>query len=104
MLIREDTLTIMSKYWNMIYYQPMAYSVLTMVNDGKSSGRSVLCSHRSRVVLFFGQVHKTNSQASKNIKKTAAKIRAFNEHVIKDSRTEVIVLPLFDGISFIRKK
>jgi predicted O-methyltransferase YrrM len=44
------------------------------------------------------------SPVSKNIKKTALKMHRFNEHVSKDPRVEVVILPIFDGLSFIRRK
>jgi caffeoyl-CoA O-methyltransferase len=67
------------------------------------------------IVLFYGQVHKnaenyketgTDSinESSKNITKQAKKVHNFNIHVFQDSRVEVVVLPVFDGISLIRKK
>lgn len=64
-------------------------------------------------VLFYGEVHKVvdgydgydgESHASKNVKRTAKKVDNFNQHVFKDSRVEVVVLPAFDGLSFIRKR
>ncbi|OBZ90811.1 O-methyltransferase MdmC [Choanephora cucurbitarum] len=65
-------------------------------------------------VLFFGQVHKlvpecnvtkdTYAEGSKNTKKMAAKVHHFNEHVANDSRVECTILPIFDGITVIRKK
>lgn len=62
-------------------------------------------------VLFFGQVHRAaghedhqTPDASKNIMKTAKICHEFNEHVRKDPRVTVLMLPIFDGISVIRKK
>ncbi|KAI9303301.1 O-methyltransferase-domain-containing protein [Cunninghamella echinulata] len=62
-------------------------------------------------VLYFGQVHRQSGYEedqsitpSNNIKKTAGKVAAFNEHVKQDSRVQLIMLPLFDGISIIQKK
>ncbi|KAI8379188.1 O-methyltransferase [Radiomyces spectabilis] len=62
-------------------------------------------------VLFFGQVHREAGyidpqpvEASKNIKKTARKAHAFNAHVYSDPRAQVVVLPLFDGLSIIQKR
>ncbi|CAO3701072.1 unnamed protein product [Rhizopus stolonifer] len=61
-------------------------------------------------VLYFGQVHHyggyadENKDASKNIKKMAAKVHLFNEHVAKDPRSELVLLPVFDGLTIIRKK
>jgi caffeoyl-CoA O-methyltransferase len=71
---------------------------------------------QSIIVLYFGQVHKQTAtykedsnnniaaEASKNIRKTAAKVHAFNQHVYRDPRVEVVILPVFDGISLIRKQ
>lgn len=68
------------------------------------------------LVLFFGQVHKEagyidqtkgnddEEAASKNIKKTALKVHNFNQHVANDPRVESVILPLFDGLTVIRKK
>lgn len=58
--------------------------------------------------MFYGQVHKQaakqdDPEATKNVKKQANKLVAFNEHVFKDPRVEVVVLPVFDGLSLIRK-
>lgn len=61
-------------------------------------------------VLFFGQVHRvagyseTSSEASKNILSTAKKAHKFNQHVLSDPRVQVVVLPIFDGVSIIRKR
>ncbi|KAI7873013.1 O-methyltransferase [Spinellus fusiger] len=62
-------------------------------------------------VLFFGQVHREAGyhdpqpiDASKNIKNIAKKVHAFNEHVLAEERVEVVVMPIFDGLSIIRKK
>lgn len=68
------------------------------------------------LVLYYGQVHKQAAnykedssnlktvEGSKNIRKTAAKLHAFNKYVYQDPRVEVVVLPIFDGISLIRKR
>lgn len=50
-------------------------------------------------VLWSGQVTLSEVQD----KKTKA-VRAFNEKVVSDPRVEVILLPIRDGISLIRKK
>ncbi|RCH80412.1 hypothetical protein CU098_006944 [Rhizopus stolonifer] len=66
-------------------------------------------------VLYFGQVHKSipgfshenepvTTEASKNIKKVASKVHKFNEHIANDTRVESTILPIFDGITIIRKK
>ncbi|KAI8992677.1 O-methyltransferase-domain-containing protein [Pilobolus umbonatus] len=62
-------------------------------------------------VLFFGHVHreagyegKYPEEVSKNIKKTAIKVHKFNKHVLSDPRVEVVMLPIYDGITIIRKK
>ncbi|KAI8088122.1 O-methyltransferase [Thamnidium elegans] len=59
-------------------------------------------------VLFYGQVHKQannedDTEATKNLKKTAKKLEVFNKHVFNDNRVEVVMLPIFDGLSLIRK-
>ena len=63
------------------------------------------------IVLFFGQVHRVAGyeennveEVSKNIRKKAKYAHEFNQHVLKDTRAQVMVLPLFDGISIISKK
>ncbi|KAF9188259.1 hypothetical protein BGZ51_000720 [Haplosporangium sp. Z 767] len=45
---------------------------------------------------------KKRSQTS--LQKTADHMDAFNRHIMKDQRVEVVVLPIFDGISIIVKK
>ncbi|CAO3609399.1 unnamed protein product [Mucor fragilis] len=67
-------------------------------------------------VLFFGHVHtqaadyvsQTSNDGSedgtKNMKKTALKVHHFNQHVAKDPRVESVMLPVFDGLTIIRKK
>ncbi|KAI8327892.1 O-methyltransferase-domain-containing protein [Blakeslea trispora] len=65
-------------------------------------------------VLFFGQVHKlvpecnvtkdTYAEGSKNLKKMATKVHKFNEHIANDPRVECTILPIFDGITIVRKK
>ncbi|KAG2227130.1 hypothetical protein INT45_003860 [Circinella minor] len=62
-------------------------------------------------VLFFGQVHriagyeeKSIDEVSKNIRKKAKYAHEFNQHVLNDTRVQVMVLPLFDGVSIITKK
>ncbi|CEP12282.1 hypothetical protein [Parasitella parasitica] len=69
-------------------------------------------------VLFFGHVYKQAGQisnqveideekhesASENINKTALKVHKFNQHVANDHRVESVSLPLFDGLTIIRKK
>ncbi|KAI9491074.1 O-methyltransferase-domain-containing protein [Zychaea mexicana] len=61
-------------------------------------------------VLFFGQVHRIAGyeddnpvEASKNVRKIAKYAHDFNKHVLQDSRVQVVVLPLFDGVSIISK-
>ncbi|KAI8142473.1 O-methyltransferase [Fennellomyces sp. T-0311] len=61
-------------------------------------------------VLYFGQVHRTAGfesdkpvEASKRIRKGARYVHEFNQHVLHDPRVQVVMLPLFDGVSFIRK-
>lgn len=60
------------------------------------------------IVLFYGQVHKQannedDPEATKNLKTTAKKLDVFNKHVFNDNRVEVVMLPMFDGLSLIRK-
>ncbi|KAI8099626.1 O-methyltransferase-domain-containing protein [Halteromyces radiatus] len=62
-------------------------------------------------VLYFGQVHRTAGYpedqpipASKNINKMARKVHAFNEHVRNDDRVQSVTLPIFDGLTIIKKK
>ncbi|OAD73887.1 hypothetical protein PHYBLDRAFT_20432 [Phycomyces blakesleeanus NRRL 1555(-)] len=61
-------------------------------------------------VLFFGQVHQhagyddpETIPVSKNVKKLAKKAYDFNKYVREDDRVEVVLLPIFDGITIIRK-
>lgn len=64
------------------------------------------------LVLYFGQVHRQAGfdddaspvQASKNIQKIARAVHQFNEHVRNDPRVQTVILPVFDGVSVIRKK
>ncbi|KAI9319415.1 O-methyltransferase-domain-containing protein [Dichotomocladium elegans] len=73
------------------------------------ANKSEYISYYDFPVLFFGQVHRAagyqpiSSDASKNILNTAKKAHKFNEHVLADRRVEVVVLPIFDGVSIIRK-
>ncbi|KAI9485262.1 MAG: O-methyltransferase-domain-containing protein [Benjaminiella poitrasii] len=63
-------------------------------------------------VLYQSQVHKEagyekdelDIKASKKTKKTALKMLEFNKHIASDPRVEMVILPVFDGLSFIRKK
>ncbi|KAI8970431.1 O-methyltransferase [Mycotypha africana] len=63
-------------------------------------------------VLHWGQVHKeagyeeaaNRQKISKNVRKVASKVHKFNKHVKEDPRVDVVILPLFDGLSIIRKK
>ncbi|KAI9251795.1 O-methyltransferase [Phascolomyces articulosus] len=63
-------------------------------------------------VLFYGQVHRqagydvipSNLEFKRDIPGMAKQVHAFNQHVLKDERVEVVMLPLFDGISIITKK
>lgn len=41
--------------------------------------------------------------APENEMEIAQQLNRFNQHVLKDPRVEVVMLPLFDGISLIRK-
>ncbi|SAM03884.1 hypothetical protein [Absidia glauca] len=61
-------------------------------------------------VLYFGQVHRVAgyhedqpTPASKNINRVARKVDAFNKHVKHDNRVQSIILPLFDGLTIIKK-
>ncbi|KAI9013869.1 O-methyltransferase-domain-containing protein [Phycomyces nitens] len=61
-------------------------------------------------VLFFGQVHQHAGyedsepvQVSKNVKKLAKKAYEFNKYVMEDDRVEAVVLPIFDGVTIIRR-
>jgi predicted O-methyltransferase YrrM len=62
------------------------------------------------IVLFFGQVHRqagfghTEAEVSKNIRKQATKVHTFNAHIAKDPRVELVILPLFDGLTLVRKR
>ncbi|GAN06634.1 o-methyltransferase [Mucor ambiguus] len=70
-------------------------------------------------VLFFGHVHtqaadyvslapndgsNKGDEGTKNLKKTSLKVHHFNQHVAKDPRVESVMLPVFDGLTIIRKK
>jgi predicted O-methyltransferase YrrM len=62
------------------------------------------------IVLFFGQVHKEagyhqegTMEVSDDFKKMASEINQFNQHVSNDPRVEIVMLPIFDGLSIIRK-
>ncbi|KAL9550840.1 hypothetical protein MBANPS3_004547 [Mucor bainieri] len=71
-------------------------------------------------VLFFGHVHtqaadyvsqaskdgdnSNGEEGTKNMRKTALKVHHFNQHVAKDPRVESVMLPVFDGLTIIRKK
>ncbi|KAF7728111.1 hypothetical protein EC973_006626 [Apophysomyces ossiformis] len=60
-------------------------------------------------VLFFGQVHRLAGYESllevpKKISKRAKALQEFNQHVLQDPRVEVVMLPIFDGLSIIRKR
>ncbi|EPB88970.1 hypothetical protein HMPREF1544_04231 [Mucor circinelloides 1006PhL] len=64
-------------------------------------------------VLFFGHVHTQaadytdygkSEEGTKNMKKTALKVHKFNQHVANDTRVESVMLPVFDGLTIIRKK
>ncbi|KAI8339506.1 O-methyltransferase-domain-containing protein [Chlamydoabsidia padenii] len=62
-------------------------------------------------VLYFGQVHRVAgyhedqpTPASKNINRVARKLDAFNKHVKQDERVQSVILPLFDGLTVIKKK
>lgn len=88
----------------------MESSLLIMVQSGYSVLIFVSKTY-CYLVLTFGQVHKEagyalegTDSASKNIKKTALKMHRFNEHVARDPRVEVVILPIFDGLSLIRRK
>ncbi|KAI9264944.1 S-adenosyl-L-methionine-dependent methyltransferase [Phascolomyces articulosus] len=60
------------------------------------------------IVLFYGQVHRQAGYADmkpinfkRDIPGMAKQIHQFNEHVLKDQRIQVVMLPLFDGASII---
>ncbi|KAK4509032.1 Protein kinase domain-containing protein [Mucor velutinosus] len=70
-------------------------------------------------VLFFGHVHtqaadyvsqapnkdsSNGEEGTRNLRKTALKVHHFNQHVAKDPRVESVMLPVFDGLTIIRKK
>ncbi|KAI7858212.1 S-adenosyl-L-methionine-dependent methyltransferase [Circinella umbellata] len=62
-------------------------------------------------VLFYGQVHRhagyddiTPFKFRADSPDTAAKIHDFNQHVSMDKRAEVVILPIFDGLSIITKR
>ncbi|CAO3599668.1 unnamed protein product [Absidia cylindrospora] len=62
-------------------------------------------------VLYFGQVHRVAgyhedqpTPASKNINRMARKVDTFNQHVKQDDRVQAVMLPLFDGLTIIKKK
>lgn len=61
-------------------------------------------------MLFFGQVHRqagfghSEIEVSKNIRKQATKVHTFNTHIAKDPRVELVMLPLFDGLTLVRKR
>ncbi|KAI9264938.1 O-methyltransferase [Phascolomyces articulosus] len=61
-------------------------------------------------VLFYGQVHRQAGYADmkpinfkRDIPGMAKQIHQFNEHVLNDKRVQVVILPLFDGVSIITK-
>jgi predicted membrane-bound spermidine synthase len=39
-----------------------------------------------------------------NVRRAAQAMHAFNQYVVNDPRVEVIILPLFDGLSFIQHR
>ncbi|KAI7851732.1 O-methyltransferase [Circinella umbellata] len=60
--------------------------------------------------LYYGQVHRQAGyddiklfNSRPDIPGCAKKIHEFNQHVLKDKRVQVVILPLFDGISIITK-
>lgn len=71
------------------------------------------CLLTTYIVLFFGHVHTQaadytddgkSEEGTKNMKKTALKVHKFNQHVANDTRVESVMLPVFDGLTIIRKK
>ncbi|KAI8068054.1 O-methyltransferase-domain-containing protein [Gongronella butleri] len=71
----------------------------------------MLAEHGSMLVdnvLYWGQVHRLaggyeddNVQASKNIRRMARKVHAFNEHVKREPRVQASMLPVFDGFTIL---
>ena len=62
-------------------------------------------------MLFYGQVHRQAGYDDMkpinfkyDIPGMAQQLHEFNRHVLKDGRVEVVMLPLFDGISIITKR
>ncbi|KAG2220978.1 hypothetical protein INT45_006511 [Circinella minor] len=60
--------------------------------------------------LYYGQVHRQAGyddiklfNSRPDIPGHAKNIHEFNQHVLKDKRVQVVILPLFDGISIITK-
>ena len=51
-----------------------------------------------------GDLTKEQQRALANKQKTANHIHRFNQHVHNDQRVDVVVLPLFDGLSVIMHK
>ncbi|KAI9267944.1 O-methyltransferase [Phascolomyces articulosus] len=79
-----------------------------VMNNNLLSDRGIIVADN---VLFFGQVHRIagyqdddTAKGSKNIRKKAKYAHEFNKHVLDDSRVQVVILPLFDGVSIINKK
>ncbi|KAJ2448545.1 hypothetical protein EV183_005389 [Coemansia sp. RSA 2336] len=66
--------------------------------------RGLLHSHGQIVVdnvLFHGKVHPHESQAIQGRSGIAAKLHEFNKYVASDTRSNQVILPLFDGLMLI---
>jgi predicted O-methyltransferase YrrM len=51
-----------------------------------------------------GDSNKAELKKSRRARKLAGTVHAFNEAIIQDDRVEVLMLPIRDGLSIIRKK
>jgi predicted O-methyltransferase YrrM len=56
---------------------------------------------------FFSRVDKESEDEERKrrrARKLATKMHLFNSEIVKDNRVEVVVLPMRDGLSVIRKR
>ncbi len=93
-----NTLQSLSKPWNLVFIDADKTGYIDyyeLILPILPAGAVVIADN----ILFHNEVLEEPIKG-----KNAKAIHAFNAHVQKDSRTEEVLLPIRDGLSFIRKK
>ena len=92
----KEAIASLSKSWDLVYLdadKPAYIEYYEALLKTMKTGSIILADN----VLFHGEVLEENPK-----NKNGRAMKAFNDHILRDKRVEVVMLPVRDGISLIR--